>query len=154
MHKACMHCCLCRLHGFQQVSSGDISLNIACHLQMPGSFGPVGNWPPAGGPSMQMPPAMAYAKGPSFMQAQQQRMEVTVPVPEARVRPSLHVRTYFSDKSFLSDLTSLKVPRQKLRHLCKHGCSGLFVISEMVRYLCPRRVPDGASACMGCRACP
>ena len=48
-------------------------------------------------PSMQMPPAMAYAKGPSFMQAQQQRMEVTVPVPEARVRPSLPVTVHFSD---------------------------------------------------------
>lgn len=46
---------------------------------------------------MQMPPAMAYAKGPSFMQQQQQRMEVTVPVPEARVRSSLPVTVYFSD---------------------------------------------------------
>ena len=35
---------------------------------------------------MQMPPAMAFPKGnASFMPAQQQRMEVTVPVPEARV---------------------------------------------------------------------
>ena len=46
---------------------------------------------------MQMPPAMVYAKGPSFMQQQQQRMEVTVPVPEARVRPSLPVTVHFSD---------------------------------------------------------
>jgi len=36
---------------------------------------------------MHMPSAMAYPKGgPSFMPAQQQRMEVTVPIPEARVR--------------------------------------------------------------------
>lgn len=41
---------------------------------------------PSGGPAMQMPPAMAFPKGnASFMPPQQQRMEVTVPVPEARV---------------------------------------------------------------------
>ena len=38
---------------------------------------------------MQMPPPMAYAKGAPFMQAQQQRLEVTVPVPEARVSDGL-----------------------------------------------------------------
>ncbi len=45
---------------------------------------------PSGGPTMQMPPAMAFPKGNSaFLPPQQQRMEVTVPVPEARVSESL-----------------------------------------------------------------
>lgn len=38
---------------------------------------------------MQMPPPMAFPKGGSFMPQQQQRMEVTVPVPEARVSTSV-----------------------------------------------------------------
>ncbi|CAL5229590.1 g12948 [Coccomyxa viridis] len=53
---------------------------------MPNSYGPMGYGMPSGGPAMQMPPAMAFPKGnASFMPPQQQRMEVTVPVPEARV---------------------------------------------------------------------
>ena len=54
---------------------------------MPASYGPVGYGPASGGPVMHMPPAMAFPKGGlSFMPAQQQRMEVTVPIPEARVQ--------------------------------------------------------------------
>ena len=56
---------------------------------MPGSYAPVGYGPAQAGPPMQMPPPMAYAKGAPFMQAQQQRLEVTVPVPEARVSNGL-----------------------------------------------------------------
>ena len=56
---------------------------------MPGSYAPVGYGPAQAGPPMQMPPPMAYAKGAPFMQAQQQRLEVTVPVPEARVSSGL-----------------------------------------------------------------
>ena len=61
-----------------------------CTVQMPNSFGPMGYGMPSGGPTMQMPPAMAFPKGSAaFMPPpQQQRMEVTVPVPEARVSVS------------------------------------------------------------------
>ena len=68
---------------------GSDAEGLACLAQMPGSYAPVGYGPAQAGPPMQMPPPMAYAKGAPFMQAQQQRLEVTVPVPEARVSNGL-----------------------------------------------------------------
>ena len=60
---------------------------------------------PSGGPTMQMPPAMAFPKGnPSFMPPQQQRMEVTVPVPEARVSAVLARPDLSCSRTFLSRL--------------------------------------------------
>lgn len=56
----------------------------AAQGHMQGGFGPYGGG--AGMPAMP-PHTMGFQKG-SFMQAQQQRIEVTVPVPEARVSPA------------------------------------------------------------------
>ena len=61
---------------------------------MPASYAPVGYGPGQAGPAMQMPPPMAFAKGAPFMPQQQQRMEVTVPVPEARVSALLAGRLH------------------------------------------------------------
>ena len=114
---------------------GSDAEGIAWLAQMPGSYTPVGYGPAQAGPPMQMPPPMAYAKGAPFMQAQQQRLEVTVPVPEARVSNGLptcvHVMVQSGCHSTgLQRMRRLWLDSQPARRALWKGCGGAFLGSQ------------------------